>query len=114
MSQVDYWRQQLEGVPSLLELPTSKLRPNEPSGQAHNVPFVLAGQLFGQMKSVATSLRASPIMLLIAAFQVGGLVDALWPTCPDVMKLHSSQMKALLKDSQLDCILQDVHTNWLK
>ena len=69
--QVNYWREQLEGIPSLLELPTSKMRPTEPSGQAFNVPFVISGQLFSQMKSVSSNLRASPTMLLIAAFQVG-------------------------------------------
>lgn len=72
MCQVDYWRQQLDGIPSLLELPTSKMRPTEPSGQAFNVPFIMSAGLFRQMRRVATSLRASPTMLLIAAFQVGG------------------------------------------
>lgn len=60
----------MDGIPSLLELPTSKMRPTEPSGQAFNVPFVMSAELFRQMKRVAIRLRASPTMLLIAAFQV--------------------------------------------
>ena len=67
--QVEYWRKQLEGIPSLLEMPTSKRRPAEPSGQAFNVPFIMTGQLFSSIKRVATSLRASPLMIVIAAFQ---------------------------------------------
>ncbi len=70
LAQIDYWHGQLEGIPSLLELPTSKMRPMEPSGKAFNMPFVMPGPLYSQIKSVATAQRASPTMILIAAFQV--------------------------------------------
>lgn len=79
-SQVDYWRKQLEGIPSLLELPTSKMRPSEPSGRAFNVPFIMSRQLFSRIKSTATSLRASPLMIVIAAFQASSHT---LPDCPD-------------------------------
>ena len=88
--QVDYWREQLEGIPSLLELPTSKMRPTEPSGQAFNVPFVISGQLFSQMKSVSSNLRASPTMLLIAAFQVGQPPPSHPPATSDPFFLSST------------------------
>jgi amino acid adenylation domain-containing protein len=65
-----YWRDRLEGAPTLLELPADHPRPPAPSFRggtvAVNVPLKVAQGL----RDVARSEGATPFMVVLAAFQV--------------------------------------------
>jgi non-ribosomal peptide synthetase component F len=69
-TQLSYWRQQLDNIPALLELPTDHSRPTVQSfrGQIHTakLPLVLSEKLqtFSQRQEVTL------FMLLLAAFQL--------------------------------------------
>ncbi|MBL8851609.1 MAG: amino acid adenylation domain-containing protein [Planctomycetaceae bacterium] len=67
---VRYWRQALEGVPDTLELPTDRTRPAGMSFSGASCPISLSPSLATAIKTLAARERATPFMVLLAAFQV--------------------------------------------
>ena len=67
-AQVDYWKTQLKGVPTLLELPTDHPRPAVQSfvGQTYN--FSLKKNLLSALKSLSQAAGATLFMTLLAGF----------------------------------------------
>jgi amino acid adenylation domain-containing protein/FkbM family methyltransferase len=67
--QLNYWKQQLQGAPPVLDLPTDRPRP---TAQSHNGAFVSlapGGQLSGQLNALCQKEGVTLYMLLLAAFQ---------------------------------------------
>ena len=67
--QLDYWRQQLNGAPQVLELPTDKVRPAVQSfnGKCHSID--LPPQLSDALKRLAQYENATLFMVLLSAYQ---------------------------------------------
>jgi len=58
-AQIDYWRQQLQGVPSLLELPTDHPRPSVQSYNGDSYHLHLSGELAKKLRGLAEEENAS-------------------------------------------------------
>ncbi|RKI64410.1 amino acid adenylation domain-containing protein [Corallococcus sp. AB049A] len=69
-SQLGYWRRQLEGAPSHLELPTDHPRPARQTFQGALTPFTLPQASSEALEALAKREGATPYMVLLAAFQV--------------------------------------------
>ena len=69
-AQLDYWKQQLQGAPPLLELPTSKARPAIQTFRGAMLEFDLSPELTERLKSLGQRYGATPFMTLLAAFAV--------------------------------------------
>jgi amino acid adenylation domain-containing protein len=65
-----YWKQQLLGAPSVLELPTDNPRPRIPSYNGAAEPFILSRALTERLKQVCQHEEVTLFMTLLAAFQV--------------------------------------------
>ncbi|PTL75142.1 non-ribosomal peptide synthetase, partial [Vitiosangium sp. GDMCC 1.1324] len=68
--QVTYWRKQLEGAPTALEMPTDHPRPALPTGRGREHTFSLPRELSDAVRAFATREGASSFMVLMAAFNV--------------------------------------------
>ncbi len=68
-TQLAYWRQQLEGAPPVLELPTDRSRPAVESFKGARYPFVLSADLTTTLKALSRKESATLFMTLLAAFQ---------------------------------------------
>ncbi|MBD2199778.1 MULTISPECIES: non-ribosomal peptide synthetase [Calothrix] len=68
-SQISYWRQQLKGVPELLELPTDFPRPPIQSFQGATYSFKLPQQLSVGLNQLSQQQGTTLFMTLLAAFQ---------------------------------------------
>ncbi|MFL5358380.1 amino acid adenylation domain-containing protein, partial [Archangium sp.] len=69
-SQLRYWKQQLSGAPSHLELPTDRPRPAVRSHRGAQHAFVLPPSLSAALTATSTRHGASLFMTLLAGFQV--------------------------------------------
>ncbi|RJS13574.1 non-ribosomal peptide synthetase, partial [Corallococcus sp. H22C18031201] len=69
-AQLTYWKQQLSGAPSALELPTDRPRPPVQSHRGATVPVQVPPALAESLKALAQREGATPFMLLLAAFQL--------------------------------------------
>ena len=67
--QLAYWREQLAGAPSLLELPADRPRPAVQTNRGASVAFALDAALAGAVAALSRAEGATPFMTLIAAFQ---------------------------------------------
>jgi non-ribosomal peptide synthetase component F len=67
--QLGYWRERLADAPPVLELPTDRPRPAEPSGRGGEVPFAVPAALTGRLQALARSEGATLYMVLLAAYQ---------------------------------------------
>ncbi len=65
----DYWRQQLAGVPHVLELPADRPRPAEFSHRAGIVPCAFDEALTGQLQQLAATRQVTIYNVLLAAYQ---------------------------------------------
>ncbi len=66
--QVDYWREQLAGLPEELMLPADRPRPPEASQRGAEVPWELAGpELHGALGALAREGQATVFMVVLAA-----------------------------------------------
>jgi mycobactin peptide synthetase MbtE len=65
---VDYWRNTLQPLPELLELPGSAVA--NPSRRAERRTWELPADLFGRVEDFARERSASPFMVLLATFGV--------------------------------------------
>ncbi|WP_338282824.1 amino acid adenylation domain-containing protein, partial [Corallococcus caeni] len=68
--QLAWWRQQLEGAPPALELPTDKARPAVQRFRGASYTVGLPGALEEQVKTLAQREGVTSFMLLLAAWQV--------------------------------------------
>ncbi len=69
-SQLRYWKQQLEGAPQVLELPTDRPRLPVMSHRGDSVRFQLPTVLSHQLRELSRAERVTLFMTLLAAFQV--------------------------------------------
>jgi hypothetical protein len=64
-----YWRQQLKGVPPVLQLPTDFPRPKVQSFQGGTQSFILPLELTERIKALSQQQGVTLFMILLAAFQ---------------------------------------------
>jgi len=67
--EIGFWRQQLAGLPPLLELPTDRPRPAVQSYRGAERPVRLSAGLTRQMEALARQEGATLFMVLLAGFQ---------------------------------------------
>ncbi|HLK58120.1 MAG TPA: amino acid adenylation domain-containing protein, partial [Chthonomonadaceae bacterium] len=67
--QVAYWRQHLQGVPALLELPMDRPRPPMQTFQGARLNYPLSAELTQAVKQLGQRAGATVFMTLLAAFQ---------------------------------------------
>jgi amino acid adenylation domain-containing protein len=68
--QLEYWRARLENSASGLALVTDRPRPAVQSFRGARLPFVVPPVLFRRIKKLARETRATPFMVLMAAFNM--------------------------------------------
>jgi amino acid adenylation domain-containing protein len=68
--QLDYWREQLAGVPELLELPTDKPRPPQQSYQGAHYKQFLSPALSEAVKRLSREQGVSLFMTLLSTFEI--------------------------------------------
>ncbi|HSF38614.1 MAG TPA: amino acid adenylation domain-containing protein [Thermoanaerobaculia bacterium] len=68
-SEISFWRQQLEGLPPLLELPTDRPRPAKQSFRGASRPVRLPAELTRQAQALSRREGATLFMVLLAGFQ---------------------------------------------
>src|SRR5437868_3750840 len=68
--QLSWWKNQLQGAPPLLELPTDRPRPATQSFRGANVFHDLGADLTGKLESLSRQENATVFMTMMAAFQV--------------------------------------------
>jgi amino acid adenylation domain-containing protein len=68
-SQLTHWRQQLQGAPALLELPTDFPRPARQSYRGAHYPFKLPQSVLQGLQQLSQQEGASLFMTLLAAFK---------------------------------------------
>ena len=69
-NQLQYWRQNLDGAPSLLGLPTDSPRPEEQSLTGFSHTFAVPREIISAVLVLAAEQKATPFMLLLAGFKV--------------------------------------------
>ncbi|GAB3488159.1 non-ribosomal peptide synthase/polyketide synthase [Amycolatopsis cihanbeyliensis] len=67
--QLGYWREQLDGAPPALELPTDRPRPATPSGRGGQLPVSFDADLVGGVRGLVRDRGATLFMGLLAGFQ---------------------------------------------
>src|SRR5256714_1411678 len=68
-SQLDYWQQQLAGIPALLELPTDRPRPAVQSLRSATQRFALPATLAARLEALSGQQGVTLFVVLLAAFQ---------------------------------------------
>ncbi len=68
--QVEYWKKQMEGAPSLLELPTDRPRPEVQSYRGSHEKLRLTGEMSERLRELSRREGVTLFMTLLAAFQV--------------------------------------------
>lgn len=68
-NQLSYWRERLEGVPSLLPLPADRPRPARQSYRGTKLPLQLSRSLTESLKALGRREGGTLYMVLLAAFQ---------------------------------------------
>ncbi|HEX5736598.1 MAG TPA: amino acid adenylation domain-containing protein, partial [Blastocatellia bacterium] len=66
--QLSYWRQQLEGIPTVLDLPTDRRRPPVPSFRGGKQWLSLSSSLTESLKQLSDKQGATLFMTLLATF----------------------------------------------
>ncbi|PSB40958.1 condensation domain-containing protein, partial [Chamaesiphon polymorphus] len=67
-TQLDYWQQQLQGAPELLQLPTDRPRPHLQTYRGTTQSFTLSADLNQQLQSLSRESGTTLFMTLAAAF----------------------------------------------
>ena len=65
---LSFWRRQLAGAPSALELPTDRPRPPAPSYQGAVVEFELGLELSRRLRQLCARVQSTPFMALAAVY----------------------------------------------
>ncbi|MUL39088.1 non-ribosomal peptide synthetase [Gloeocapsopsis dulcis] len=68
-TQLSYWKQQLEGIPTALQLPTDRIRPAVQTSQGAIQSIELSEAVIKELKVIARQEGVTLFMLLLAAFQ---------------------------------------------
>lgn len=68
--QITYWKEQLAGAPTLLNLPTDRPRPKVQSGRGAIETFILPEELSAALRQLSRREGVTLFMTLLAAFQV--------------------------------------------
>ena len=68
--QLDYWKNQLNGAPPLLELPTDHLRPSQSHYRGGSISFPLSAALTEAIISLNQQMGSTLFMTLLTAFKV--------------------------------------------
>ena len=68
--QLSYWREQLEGAPPVLELPTDRPRPAVQSYRGASHSFRVSAEVSAGLKALSRSEGATLFMTLLAAFKI--------------------------------------------
>ncbi|MEG3918021.1 amino acid adenylation domain-containing protein [Microcoleus sp. T3_A4] len=68
-TQLNYWQEQLKGIPALLELPTDRPRPAIQTYQGTHQSFQLPVELSEAIISLCKRMAVTPFMFLLTAFQ---------------------------------------------
>jgi amino acid adenylation domain-containing protein len=68
--QLQFWKEQMEGAPALLELPLDRPRPAAQDYAGGTIQCDLGEELTASLKALARGEGATPFMLLLAAFNV--------------------------------------------
>jgi amino acid adenylation domain-containing protein len=68
--QLDFWKRQLAGAPTVLELPLDRPRPDTPSYRGASCPALLPTPLSGAVRELCQREGATPFMVLLAAWAV--------------------------------------------
>lgn len=69
-SHLDYWKQQLAGIPAVLELPTDRPHSASRSFRGAGIPFVISAELTDKLGALSQREGATLFMTLLAAFNV--------------------------------------------
>ncbi|WP_375492692.1 amino acid adenylation domain-containing protein [uncultured Nostoc sp.] len=69
-SQLAYWKQQLSGMPALLELPTDRPRPAVQTFRGGHQRFVVSKELKQALMNFSQQQEATLFMMLLAAFKI--------------------------------------------
>ncbi len=67
-AELAYWRDQLAGLPPVLELPADRPRPAVQSFRGGSRDLALGGELSGALEALARQRGATPFMVLLAGF----------------------------------------------
>lgn len=65
-----YWKQQLAGIPAVLELPTDRPRPANMSFRGAGISFLISAELTDKLRALSQREGATLFMTLLAAFYV--------------------------------------------
>src|ERR1043166_8673785 len=68
--QLGYWREQLAGVPAVLELPADRVRPAQQSHHGAHLPFQLSAELSAGLKQLSQREGVTLFMTLLAGWQL--------------------------------------------
>ena len=68
--ELEYWREQLRGAPSLLELPTDRPRPAVQTYGGARQPFTITPEVSAALKNLSQDVGVTLFMTLLAAFSV--------------------------------------------
>ncbi|MBF6297743.1 amino acid adenylation domain-containing protein [Nocardia amamiensis] len=69
-TQIDYWRQALQGIPDRLDLPADRPRPTVASGRGAEFSFEIPAEVHAELTELAHRTGASLFMVVHAAFAV--------------------------------------------
>ncbi|MEP7342689.1 MAG: condensation domain-containing protein, partial [Acidobacteriota bacterium] len=67
--QLSYWKRQLAGAPAVLDMPTDRPRPANPTYQGSDESILIPVELTGKIRKLCRQQEATPFMLLLAAYQ---------------------------------------------
>jgi hypothetical protein len=67
--ELSYWKQQLDGVPAVLQLPTDRPRPPVETFAGKTQSFILSESLTQAMKAISRQAGTTLFMTLLAAFK---------------------------------------------
>ena len=67
---IKYWKDKLAGLPALLQLPTDRPRPPVQTSNGARLIEQLPPEFSARVKALARSQRATPFIVMLAAFQV--------------------------------------------
>ncbi|WP_442947013.1 amino acid adenylation domain-containing protein [Nostoc sp. UHCC 0870] len=68
--QLEYWRQQLESAPELLELPTDYPRPAIQTFRGQRYSFTISGELAEKIKQLGQETQTTLFMVMFSAFSI--------------------------------------------
>jgi amino acid adenylation domain-containing protein len=68
VAQIEYWRERLRGMPTLLELPFAKIQPATPTFQGETFSLTLNPKLTTQLRQLAVRGNTSLYLLMLTVF----------------------------------------------